>query len=116
MLRLAIVSFVIALAAAVPALAQALKFDFVHGRDYMFERMEATRAVDDAEDTGTIRLVTYVYRPVKNDRREVVLFSHGSTAGLSRSPKEALDAPPRPYPIFCLARLHVGGAAASGAG
>jgi len=47
------------------ASAQALDPDFVHGRDYTFGRMEATRAVHDAEDTGTIRLVSYVYRPVK---------------------------------------------------
>jgi dienelactone hydrolase len=104
MLRLAIASFVIALAAAVPASAQALKIDFAYGRDYTFERMEATRAVDDAEDTGTIRLVTYVYRPVKNDRREVVLFSHGGAGGLARSPKEALDAPPRPLIRFFVSR------------
>jgi hypothetical protein len=45
--------------------------------------MEATRAVDDAQDKGTIRLVTYVYRPVKNDRHEVAVFSHGSTGGLA---------------------------------
>jgi pimeloyl-ACP methyl ester carboxylesterase len=32
--------------------------------------------------------MTYVYRPVKNDRHEVVLFSHGSTGGMARSPSE----------------------------
>ena len=35
------------------------------------ERMPATgatRAVDDAKDTGTIHLVTYLYRPVRGDR------------------------------------------------
>jgi pimeloyl-ACP methyl ester carboxylesterase len=73
---------------------QAVDTGFAWGRDYTFERMTATRVVNDAEDKGTIRLVAYVYRPVKNDRHKVVLFSHGSTAGLSRSPKEAMDAPP----------------------
>jgi pimeloyl-ACP methyl ester carboxylesterase len=62
--------------------------EFVYGRDYTFERIMATRKVHDAEDKGTIRLMTYVYRPLKNDRHEVVLFSHGSTGGLARSPKE----------------------------
>ena len=58
--------------------------------------MEATRAVDDAQDKGTIHLVTYVYRPLKNDRHEVAVFSHGSTGGLARSPKEpgGSNAPP----------------------
>jgi pimeloyl-ACP methyl ester carboxylesterase len=87
-------AIVVVLAGATPSAAQAINPEFVHGRDYTFERMEASRPVRDAEDSGTIRLVSYVYRPVKNDRREVVLFSHGSTAGLARSPKEAMDAPP----------------------
>lgn len=83
---------------------QAINAEFVHGRDYTFERLEAARAVNDAEDKGTIRLVTYVYRPLKNDRHEVVLFSHGSTGGLARSPKEALDAPPAPVIRFFVSR------------
>ena len=70
------------------ARAQVSNPDFVHGRDYTFERMEATRPVNDAQDQGTLRLVTYVYRPLKNDRHEVVLFSIGSTGGMIRSPKE----------------------------
>jgi len=74
--------------------AQALTPDFVHGVDYTFERAVATRAVNDAEDKGRIRLVTLVYRPVKNDRGEVVLFSHGSTAGEIRSPSEPWEGPP----------------------
>lgn len=68
--------------------AQAVDSSFVFGRDYTFEKVIATREVNDAEDKGAIQLMTYVYRPVKNDRHEVVLFSHGSTGGLSRSPKE----------------------------
>jgi pimeloyl-ACP methyl ester carboxylesterase len=79
---------VLACISAAPAAAQAINPEFVFGRDYTFERLEATRAVDDAQDKGTIHLVTYVYRPVKNDRHEVALFSHGSTGGLARSPKE----------------------------
>lgn len=83
---------------------QAINPEFVHGRDYTFERIEAKRKVNDAEDKGTIRLVTYVYRPLKNDRREVVLFSHGSTAGLARSPKEPLEAPPPAVIRFFVSR------------
>jgi pimeloyl-ACP methyl ester carboxylesterase len=70
------------------AWAQAINPPFVFGRDYTFERMVATREVDDAEDKGPIRLMTYVYRPLKNDRHEVVLFNHGSTGGMARSPTE----------------------------
>ncbi|MCA1636507.1 MAG: hypothetical protein LC802_23165 [Acidobacteria bacterium] len=94
--------FVAATAAHVSG--QAINPEFVHGRDYTFERMEAKRRVRDAKDTGTIRLVTYVYRPLKNDRREVVLFSHGSTAGLARSPKEPLEAPPAAVIRFFVSR------------
>src|SRR3954469_22661801 len=86
-----------------PAGAQALNPEFVYGRDYTFERMEATRVVKDAQDTGTIRLVSYVYRPVKNDRHEVVLFSHGSTGGLVTSPKEPA-VPPAPVVRFFVSR------------
>ena len=78
--------------------------EWVYLRDYTFERMEAIREVHDADDDGTIRLVAFVYRPVKNDRREVVLYSHGSTASLSRSPKEQGDAPPPAVLRFWLSR------------
>lgn len=70
-----------------PALAQA-PADWVYKRDYTFERLEAAREVHDSSDNGTIRLATYVWRPVKNDRREVVLFSHGSTNGMTMAPNE----------------------------
>ena len=99
---LSVVLFVVALAG--PAAGQALNPEFVHGRDYTFERMVVKRKVNDAADKGTIRLVTYVYRPLKNDRHEAVLYSHGSTAGLARSPKEALDAPPPPVVRFFVSR------------
>jgi hypothetical protein len=52
------VAVVLAWISAAPASAQAIDSGFVFGRDYTFERMEATRAVDDAQDKGTIRLVT----------------------------------------------------------
>jgi pimeloyl-ACP methyl ester carboxylesterase len=94
----------LALALAGPAAGQALNPEFVHGRDYTFERMMAKRKVNDAADKGTIRLVTYIYRPLKNDRHEAVLYSHGSTAGLARSPKEALDAPPAAVIRFFVSR------------
>jgi len=91
-------------AAAESASLQALTNEFAYGRDYTFERMEATRAVNDTEDNSTIRLVTYVYRPVKNDRREVVLYSHGSTGGLSSSPREPSNFPQRPVIRFFVSR------------
>jgi hypothetical protein len=69
--------------------------ELIWGRDYTFERTEATRVVDDDQDKGTIRLATFIYRPVQNDRKEVVLFSHGSTGGLSRSPKEPAEVVPQ---------------------
>ena len=56
---------VLAWISAVPASPQAIDSGFVFGRDYTFERMEASRVVDDAQDKGTIRLVTYVYRPLR---------------------------------------------------
>ena len=87
-MRLFLAVLVLAWISAAPASAQAIDSGFVFGRDYTFERLEATRTVDDAQDKGTIHLVTYVYRPVKNDRHEVAVFSHGSTGGLARSPKE----------------------------
>src|SRR3954470_22718301 len=92
------------IAASPLAAAQALNPEFVYGRDYTFERLEATREVHDAQDTGTIRLVSYVYRPVKNDRHEVVLFSHGSTGGIVTSPKEPGAAPPAPVVRFFVSR------------
>ena len=104
MSRVAVAIVAAVLAATASVFAQAVRSDFVHGRDYTFDRREATRAVNDAEDKGTIRLVTYVYRPVKNDRREVVLYSHGSTGGMIRSPKEPLDAPPPSVILYFTSR------------
>ena len=63
----------------------------VFGVDYAFERMTATRTVRDRFDDGPVTIVAYVYRPLKNDRREVVLVSHGSTGGGVISPRESLS-------------------------
>lgn len=71
---------------------QAPNVEFAHGIDYSFERMQAVRKTP---DEGPITLVAYVYRPLKQDRQEVVLFSHGSTGGGAISPKESVYAPPR---------------------
>ena len=97
--------FVLAFATQAQTPANApLNPEWVYLRDYTFERMEATRKVHDAEDKGRIRLVSYVYRPVRTDRREVVLYSHGSTASWTRSPKEQGDAPPAAVLRFFLSR------------
>lgn len=85
------------------ASAQALDSDFVFGRDYTFERKVAVRSVADAQDSGSITLTSYVYRPLKNDRRQVVLFSHGSTGGLITAPKEPA-VPPQPLVRFFVSR------------
>src|SRR5262245_32130347 len=76
------------LAVAPGAKGQAISAVFSHGADYTFERMRAVRTVRDPFDQGAITLVAYVYRPLKLDRHEVVLYSHGSTAGYAVSPKE----------------------------
>ena len=78
---------------------QAVNSGFVYGRDYTFERMVATRKVNDAEDKGTIRLVTYVWRPLQNDRHEVLLFSHGSTGGFATAPAEPFGSFPNPQAV-----------------
>ena len=94
------------LAGTTCASGQSINPEFVFGRDYTFEELVATRKVHDAEDKGTIRLMTYVYRPLKNDRHEVVLFSHGAVGGLARSPKEpgGSNAPPFPMVQFFVSR------------
>ena len=104
-MRILIKVVVFVIASTTCALGQAINPEFVHGVDYKFESMVATRKVHDAEDKGTIRLVTYVYRPLKNDRHEVVLFSHGSTGGMATSPKEpGTNAPPRTVVQFFVSR------------
>jgi hypothetical protein len=77
-MRILIVTILFVTAGVADGWAQAIAPEFVYGRDYTFERLVAKRTVNDAQDKGTIHLVTYVYRPLKNDRQEVVLYSHGS--------------------------------------
>ena len=103
MLTALVVSSAITAQAQTPANAP-LNPEWVYLRDYTFDRLEATREVHDSEDNGLIRLVAYVYRPVNNDRREVVLYSHGSTASWTRSPREQGDAPPVAVLRFFLSR------------
>lgn len=104
-MRAVTTSVLLSIAGAASASGQAINPPFVFGRDYSFERMVATREVDDAKDKGTIRLVTYVYRPMKHDRHEVVLFSHGSTGGLARAPAEpVVNAPPPSVVQFFVSR------------
>jgi pimeloyl-ACP methyl ester carboxylesterase len=68
----------------------------INGVHYRFERMVAERPVDDAHDKGTIRLVSYVYRPLQNDRGEVVVSLHGSAGGLVIAPEEPFLGPGPP--------------------
>lgn len=63
----------------------------LNGVDYTFQRMTATRTVDDRFDHGRITLVALVFKPLKNDRHEVVLVSHGSTGGQIYDPREPLS-------------------------
>ena len=94
-----------ALAGAEQTEAQAPAAELVYKRDYLYERLEATRNPNDADDKAPIRLVTQVWRPLKNDRRQVVFFSHGSTGALAVAPTEfAGDGPPRPMLQFFLTR------------
>ncbi|HET7707663.1 MAG TPA: alpha/beta fold hydrolase [Thermoanaerobaculia bacterium] len=86
------ISATAALILSLASSAASAQIEMMWGRDYTFERMVATRVVRDAHDSGPIKLVTYVYRPLKNDRREVVLYSHGSTG--ARSPKDPIGTPP----------------------
>ena len=78
--------------------------EFRYGASYTFEQISATRQVNDKFDHGRINLVANVYRPVKNDRRQVVLYSHESTGGWVRSPKETSGAPPRSFLEFFISR------------
>lgn len=68
---------------------------FAHGVDYRFERVAVKT------EPGT--LVAFVYTPLKNDRKEVVFFSHGSTGGGATAPDEPF-VPPRPVVEFFVSR------------
>src|SRR6185436_15210098 len=94
----AFLSTILVLIAAAPSThAQAIATEFAWNRDYTFERLEARREVHDSADKGTVRLAVYVWKPIKNDRHEVVLYSHGSTGGLGIGPREPgnNETPPR---------------------
>jgi pimeloyl-ACP methyl ester carboxylesterase len=71
---------------------------FAHGIDYRFERATATTG-----GTSPVKIVAYVYVPLKNDRKEAVLFSHGSTGGGATAPDEPF-VPPRPVIEFFVSR------------
>ena len=60
----------------------------IYGVHYSFEKMTAVRRVRDQHDNGKVRLVSYVFRPLQNDRREVVVDLHGSLGGLAVAPGE----------------------------
>ena len=95
---------VLTLVASASASAQGPNPKFpVYGVDYSFERMVATRTVADAWDKGTIRLTSYVYRPLKADRGQVVVVLHGSTGGMAIAPSEP-NLGPGPSPGFFLER------------
>lgn len=76
--------------------------DFRNFTEYTFERTFATRTVHDAFDNGKIKLAVYIWRPVKNPRHQVILFSHGSLGGLTYDPHE-----PFPYIPFELLEYYV---------
>lgn len=75
----------------------------VNGVDYRFKRMVTRRSINDVADQGRIKLVSYVYEPLRDNRGDVVIVLHGSTGGMASSPNEPLSV--RGFPIdFLLAR------------
>jgi len=94
----AAVATVAPLAVAFAATAKTASFRF--GVDFTFERMYATRSVADDAYVGEITLVAFVYRPVRNDRHEVVLLSHGSLGGWNLQPKESVHPNPTLLQFF----------------
>ncbi len=85
------------------ASAQTFPPTLIHGVDYRFQRLQATEDTGSAKDHEPITLVTYVYTPLKKDRHEVVLLSHGSTAGGATAPSEPV-VPPRSVIQFFVSR------------
>ena len=74
---------------------------FDNGVGYTFERKFATRRVNDAHDHALISLAVYIWRPLANNRHEVVLFSHGSLGGIAAAPHEpGLYMPPELIEYF----------------
>ena len=86
------------------ALGQVPSAEFpVNGVDYRFKRMVTRRPVNDAADSGRIKLVSYVYEPLHDNQGDVVIVLHGSTGGMASSPNEPLNV--RGFPIdFLLGR------------
>ncbi len=77
----------------------------VNGVDYRFKRMVTKRLVEDEADPGRVKLVSYVYEPLQNNRGDVVIVLHGSTGGMASSANEPLNV--RGFPIdFLLGRGH----------
>jgi pimeloyl-ACP methyl ester carboxylesterase len=75
----------------------------VNGVDYRFKRMVTRRLINDEADSGRIKLVSYVYEPLHDNRGDVVIVLHGSTGGMASSPNEPLNV--RGFPIdFLLGR------------
>ena len=60
----------------------------IYGVHYSFERLVAERTVNDTYDKGTIKLVSYVYRPLIKPAGKVVVVLHGSTGGMVIAPGE----------------------------
>jgi pimeloyl-ACP methyl ester carboxylesterase len=74
----------------------------VNGVDYRFKRMVTKRFVDDGADQGWIKLVSYVYQPLRG-RGDVAIVLHGSTGGMASSPNEPLNV--KGFPVeFLLSR------------
>ncbi len=69
----------------------------VNGVDYRFKRMVTRRLVNDEADSARIKLVSYVYQPLQDNRGDVVIVLHGSTGGMASSPNEPLNV--RGFPI-----------------
>jgi pimeloyl-ACP methyl ester carboxylesterase len=93
-----VLATLLAATAAVPQAARPPFARFAHGVDYRFERATVTTG-----GASPSRLVAFVYVPLKNDRKEAVLFSHGSTGGGATAPEEPV-VPPRPVIEFFVSR------------
>src|SRR3954471_25042341 len=68
--------------------AQSPDANFAYGRDYTFERVHVAREVGDQYDHGSIQLSVWVFKPRRNDRHQVVLYSHGSIGGQVVAPQQ----------------------------
>jgi|GEM_PF-2459873 len=89
-----------------PACAQARRDPnaFYNGVAYTFERKFASVEVNDAHDHGQISIAVNIWRPIENNRHEVVLFSHGSLGGMSADPHEPINYIPAELVEFLVRR------------